>query len=1135
MFRDVYFLKCCPLFLGSIHHKGIIREKAHFGKESTEPLKHSFTPSLTHRLNNEYVEESRIYLYGSSPILRNLNASSPKFEHDKKNLRRSSSLLTPRDESFGYPFNSFRKINSLMNFGPKEMLFPHKWPRMVKENGDNYNADKTQQLSFVNTDAWNNDAEGTLISERTSIAAYDSSANLHESAFNRSILSCESSPTKSFSNFLDHGLPYKSQASKNSEIRLLAEERLIEASKFKNVDNSNFVLNLHLKHNNKKTEEDKCFDVISDPTNLRIAKRSNSISSPPLKSSSLNREYLSDRNRRTSFAGSQNTLSVIIPTSGQPNLSKFRRFGCYQEHLKNELKEEKKQRRISRFLRPDFFDTPREESQYFKEKEVKKTLENERRKARFIKKREHKAFGESENIPSLENELNSIMKEEWGSLSGNKASHFESEMQNGMLCGTSDHQIKQIARSSGDNLALPRTYIPKNPNVIVKTFSVKRVPNKETFVTSSLSKNPYELKTVTKNEIRTEDEVDPRLRSKIPMKFKKCESNNAKLISGSKKSSHKNVDDLGESSLQKLKKENQSNLLQRSRIEVTKSLENCSKFVKKYSLEKTKKIKTEKTDEIIKSNQAESLTEKKKFTEKIITKNIDLLEKTAPKASPEKKPLLRISEKVCDATKDMSVDNAFKASSKKYAKMVCVLPSLSKTNLATHKCNNERGEKLPKRKKMYEAKEKENDKSTIKKTIACGVKKAEYISINKFIQLSEKAKKCLETVSKDVNDILVETSAVTFKKIECNNIEEKSTQSSPTLRKLEEKFNNTTLAKNISSYLKSKNLKESSTSNFENAELISTRDDSQLVVKSNIKQSLETSKESEEYEICDNLVTNDLKNFCEINSEERIYSLINVLDASSNQTLFLAENTEQSFSSLPASSSILRDQPKQESITDRIKRKSFYSRFNDRKRKTLRTTLSSRTAYLSSMTLPRNFSFTNFKNKDIIKKDNYVENNMLPLEKRYSLHNNILSSTNSSAGRNRNFTYSVDTISSSDSIHNHVRCTSIDTSNVQKKHPSTNFGLNKEVSVDGGDIMTPRKERSTELNMIKHNAEILTSNSFEYGTSPSISNKNFGRRCYSCHLKMERSVDLIQAYTEDQQILPCLDDSTSYSNGNSEK
>ena len=683
-----------------------------------------------------------------SSLLRNINniknSASQQFESEKRDLRRSNSLLTPRNGSAGSSSSSFpslrRPNNTLLGLDPKELLLPPKWRKQEKE----------KEPPLKNTDFWINDAEATLTSEGTSIAACDSSTNLQDSLSSRSILSCESSPTSSFS-----------EASKHFEIRLQAAESLIKASKLKHLDHLNFDMNLNSKEEDAST----------------IAKRSSSISSLRLRSSSLNREFSLDRNRRKSFAGSQNNLS-LTPTSERSVLTKFQKFGSNQEF------KEEKGRRISRFLRPDFFDTPREESQYFKEKEAQKALENERRKSRFIKKRENKAF--CEDIPSMKDELNSIIKEE------------SSEFQKSNLAPSTD----QVEPS-----APPKPDIPNNP--------------KEDTICSKSS--------VIKDDTKG---VDARFRSKIPTKFKKNES----LL--------KPVE-----SKQKLKKENQSSLLQRSKTEVKKSLENCSKFVKKYGLEKTK-----------------------------------------TKPALEKKPL--------------------------------------KTSVS------DPNDKLQKQMKTNE---KENEK---KKKI--GLKKN-----------------------------LVE----------------------PVLK-----------PKNVSSQLKSKNIKEQI----------------QLVCKEEEPKTSEaiTTENKTSETILENCWDTNLENCCETNVEE-------CCETNSEERIpSAAEKREDLNLTLPGCSPVLRDQQEQESITDRIRRKSFYSRFNDRKRKTPLSALGSR-SYLSSMTLPRNFSFSS-KSRDLLSTDNYLENNRIPLEKRYSLYNNILSNAN--------------------------------TSERSRRYTSTEFGLDQQGLVDGENLVQPNKD-----------------------------------------------------------------------------
>lgn len=76
--------------------------------------------------------------------------------------------------------------------------------------------------------------------------------------------------------------------------------------------------------------------------------------------------------------------TLLRSTPDRSILSKFFRQGPEEKDVTHEVKSAsedkdaaKKKRRISRFLRPDFFDTPREESIYAKEKDAKKAAEAE--------------------------------------------------------------------------------------------------------------------------------------------------------------------------------------------------------------------------------------------------------------------------------------------------------------------------------------------------------------------------------------------------------------------------------------------------------------------------------------------------------------------------------------------------------------------------------------------------------------------------------------------------------------------------------------------------------------------------------------------------------------------------------------
>jgi len=102
---------------------------------------------------------------------------------------------------------------------------------------------------------------------------------------------------------------------------------------------------------------------------------------------------------------------------------------------KDNRSEKSKQHRISRFLRPDFFDTPREESQYVKEKEAQKAAENERRKSRFMRRKsESKDRKEDDSkdekiCKEQKNEINTLQKDKLGGavVVASSSSSFASE------------------------------------------------------------------------------------------------------------------------------------------------------------------------------------------------------------------------------------------------------------------------------------------------------------------------------------------------------------------------------------------------------------------------------------------------------------------------------------------------------------------------------------------------------------------------------------------------------------------------------------------------------------------------------------------------------------------------------------
>ncbi|KAL6257327.1 hypothetical protein P5V15_010902 [Pogonomyrmex californicus] len=254
--------------------------------------------------------------------------------------------------------------------------------------------------------------------------------------------SCEISPTESSSTLGDCGKSIcKSDISKSFENRLLAAENLIKESKLKNLTSEQFNPNLSCNYR----DTDKCdketlmttSDPLSSASSVVTSKRRSCIPSLRLRSGSLTRELSADR--RKSFAGSSPDAFTGNVNQERSILSKLFRStvgsgtGNETESKDGNRNEKSKQHRISRFLRPDFFDTPREESQYVKEKEARKAAENERRKSRFIRRKteskERKEDGPRDEkiCKEQKNEINALQKDKLGNVVASSSSSFSSE------------------------------------------------------------------------------------------------------------------------------------------------------------------------------------------------------------------------------------------------------------------------------------------------------------------------------------------------------------------------------------------------------------------------------------------------------------------------------------------------------------------------------------------------------------------------------------------------------------------------------------------------------------------------------------------------------------------------------------
>lgn len=241
----------------------------------------------------------------------------------------------------------------------------------------------------------------------------------------------ESSPTESSS-------IRRPDISKSFEDRLLAAENLIKESKLRNLTSSQ-QFNPNLSCNYKDT--DKCdketLTSTSDPSSV-ASKRRSCIPSLRLRSGSLTRE--------SGASALDYGKSAIQACPAEPGGRANRERSILSKLFRGSGKETEaprdgdKKRRISRFLRPDFFDTPREESRYVKEKEERRAAENERRKSRFMRRKNESEGSRKENgstrdekelCKELKNEMNALQKDKLGNAaaSSSPSSSFSSSFE----------------------------------------------------------------------------------------------------------------------------------------------------------------------------------------------------------------------------------------------------------------------------------------------------------------------------------------------------------------------------------------------------------------------------------------------------------------------------------------------------------------------------------------------------------------------------------------------------------------------------------------------------------------------------------------------------------------------------------
>ncbi|XP_043279982.1 serine/arginine repetitive matrix protein 2 isoform X2 [Venturia canescens] len=403
-------------------------------KCTKDSLEHNFTPSLARRLSRQFIEQTRQSLPRSPSIPREKLFRSSTDERAKENgpygaavsdqteyrsrscdrgVRRTNSLLESSVDRFEQ--RSPRRSVSLFDDEDEEedgsLLVSGSLPRQVMTLGRKYrdpsksglgsfHSYRTDKIQEEPHDEFSHTPNNQSPDELKEGARYDGSSRnnsrtnlLAENGSSLSARSCETSPTESSSTLGDSALStYKQDSSsRDFESRLLAAENLIKESKARNLGAGKYDRNLSSSYKDTDKCDKELLGSIVDVSN-NYAKRRSCIPSLRLRSGSLTREAPSTSERRNTVSCAKDSSHSATPE--RSILSKFFRAGstnggsaARSEDSKEKSPKCKEPRRISRFLRPDFFDTPREESQYVKDKEAQKAAENERRKCRFTRKK----------------------------------------------------------------------------------------------------------------------------------------------------------------------------------------------------------------------------------------------------------------------------------------------------------------------------------------------------------------------------------------------------------------------------------------------------------------------------------------------------------------------------------------------------------------------------------------------------------------------------------------------------------------------------------------------------------------------------------------------------------------------------
>ncbi|XP_044019296.1 uncharacterized protein LOC122859676 [Aphidius gifuensis] len=375
------------------------------------PSRDDLTPCLARRLSRQFIEKTRQLLPRSPSIPRERlyrsSTEEPSSILDKPLIKYLDiNQITINNNSSS---NSLRRDNSLRTDKIQEETAIIDDNNTAKIYNDSIESNKQSMSSICDT-------------------------NYCDATPSLSVKSFDTSPTESTSNIQTDSMNSLKADAKDFECRLLAAENLIKETKLRSLG-----LQTKYEQNNDNKCDNELLGSINDLSSL--SKRRSCIPSLRLRSESLNRDVewsSGDRRKTLGCTNEKNLITNDNKTSPERSLlSKlFRSSSSTRETDKNDKSPRK---RISRFLRPDFFDTPREESQYVKDKEAQKAAENERRKTRFMRLKNDKIIGNNNNVivntnikdnkpeKELKNKVNTMTRDKFDNFENEKATNNNCE------------------------------------------------------------------------------------------------------------------------------------------------------------------------------------------------------------------------------------------------------------------------------------------------------------------------------------------------------------------------------------------------------------------------------------------------------------------------------------------------------------------------------------------------------------------------------------------------------------------------------------------------------------------------------------------------------------------------------------